>query len=324
MAYKVERRIRAGLPQVGVAPYGQVHAHSTGNPRSTAQNEADYFHNKDINTGFYTHLVGNGRVIQLAEVNRGAWDVGGGWNQWGYASVELIESHANREEFMIDYRIYCELLYDLAKQAGLPTTVDQGNTGIITHNYATHNQPNNGSDHVDPIPYLAKWGINLEQFRKDIANAKGNNANSQPSPAPSPATPKGHDEAVAESKPKHQGNAWGKLDKYREEPKGQVRVAGWLVPDKPTGAIGSTAWVLFMEHGTNKELTRVQSKGIARPDVKKAYGYQGGDTLGFDVTVGKSQFKGKKVDVILRRANNGKNGESPVNDVRINDIYLSL
>ena len=70
MAYKVERRIRPGLPQVGYAPYGQVHAHSTGNPRSTAQNEADYFQTKDITTGFYTHLVGNGRVIQLAEVNR--------------------------------------------------------------------------------------------------------------------------------------------------------------------------------------------------------------------------------------------------------------
>lgn len=326
MGYNVIRMIRRGLPQVGVAPYGQVHAHSTGNPNSTAKNEADYMQHKDINTGFYTHVVGNGQVYQVAEVNRGAWDVGGGWNQWGYASVELIESHRNKDEFMRDYRIYCELLYDLAKQAGLPTTVDVGNTGIITHNYATHNQPNNGSDHVDPIPYLAKWGINLEQFRKDIANAKGNNS-SKPAPTPAPAkpaTPKGHDEAVAASKPKHQGNAWGKLDKYREEPAGKIRVAGWLVPDKPNGAIGSTAWVLFMQHGTNKELTRIQSQGIKRPDVKKAYGYQGGDALGFDVTVDKKQFKGKKVDVILRRANNGKNGESPVNDVRIDDIYLTL
>lgn len=325
MAYKVERRIRPGLPQVGVAPYGQVHAHSTGNPNSTAQNEADYFHNKNINTGFYTHIVGNGRVIQLAEVNRGAWDVGGGWNQWGYASVELIESHKNKDEFMRDYRIYCELLHDLAKQAGLPVTVDQGNVGIITHNYATHNQPNNASDHVDPIPYLAKWGINLAQFRNDVANAKGN-AN-KPNPAPSkpskPSTPSVHDKAVAESKPKHQGNAYGKLDYYNEYQKGKIRVAGWLVPDNPQGAIGAYAYVIFMQHGTNKELTRMQSKGIARPDVKKAYGYQGGDALGFDVTIDRNQFKGKKVDVILRRAN-ASNGEKSVNDVRIDSIYLSL
>ena len=34
-------RLRTGLPQVGVRPYRQVHAHSTGNRNSTAQNEAD-------------------------------------------------------------------------------------------------------------------------------------------------------------------------------------------------------------------------------------------------------------------------------------------
>lgn len=172
MAYTIERRIRAGLPQVGYAPYRQVHAHSTGNSNSTADNEANYMQTKDINSGFYTHVVGNGKVIQVGEVGRGAWDVGGGWNSEGYASVELIESHSNRDEFMRDYKIYCELLKDLAKEAGIPVTVDTADlAGIKTHNYCTNNQPANGSDHVDPIPYLAKWGINLEQFRKDVTGA---------------------------------------------------------------------------------------------------------------------------------------------------------
>lgn len=179
MTYTVERRIRVGLPQVGYAPYNQIHAHSTGNPKSTAQNEADYFHNKDINSGFYTHVVGNGRVIQVGEVNRGAWDVGGGWNAETYAAVELIESHATKEEFMADYKIYCELLKDLATQAGLPITVDTADLqGIKTHNYCTGHQPANGSDHVDPLPYLTKWGITLEQFRKDVTgSATGGNDN---------------------------------------------------------------------------------------------------------------------------------------------------
>lgn len=174
MAYTVERRIRAGLPQVGYAPYHQVHAHSTGNRKSTAQNEVDYFHRKDINSGFYTHLVGNGRVIQVAETGRGAWDVGGAWNSEGFASVELIESHATKEEFLKDYFIYCELLRDLAKQAGIPVTVDtDALEGIKTHNYCTYHQPANGSDHTDPLPYLTKWGITMEQFRKDVAGATG-------------------------------------------------------------------------------------------------------------------------------------------------------
>lgn len=165
---KIEKQIRKGLPMVGYAPYGQVHAHSTGNPGSTAQNEADYMNSKDINSGFYTHVVGNGRIIQVASVNRGAWDVGGSWNQWGYASVELIESHKNKADFEKDYKNYVNLLRDLAKEASIPLKVDNGELGIISHAYATANQPNNGSDHIDPYPYLAKWGISKAQFKKDV------------------------------------------------------------------------------------------------------------------------------------------------------------
>ena len=161
--------MRTDTPQVGYAPYRQVHAHSTGNANSTAQNEADYMQRKDLNSGFYTHVVGNGRIIQTAPTNRGAWDVGGGWNAETYAAVELIESHKTKDEFMTDYKIYVGSLRDLAKQADIPTTLDSGDlAGIKTHDYCTHHQPNNGSDHVDPYPYLAKWGISREQFKKDV------------------------------------------------------------------------------------------------------------------------------------------------------------
>ena len=171
MAYTVKKQIRQGLPQVGVKPYRQVHAHSTGNSKSTAQNEADYHDRRPVESGFFQYVVGNGIAIQTAPVNMGAYDVAGGWNAETYAAVELIESHKTREEFLIDYKIYCELLRDLAKQAGIPVTLDTGDlAGIKTHNYCTYNQPNNSSDHVDPIPYLAKWGISLEQFRKDLTS----------------------------------------------------------------------------------------------------------------------------------------------------------
>lgn len=170
MAYKVEKQIRQGLPQVGVLPYGQVHAHSTGNPSSTAQNEADYHMRRPIESGFFSHVVGNGRIIQTAPVNRGAYDVGGGWNAWGYAQVELIESHKTKDEFIKDYKLYVELLRQLAKEANIPIKVDDGNVGILSHEYCTKYQPNNGSDHVDPYPYLAKWGISRAQFKKDVEN----------------------------------------------------------------------------------------------------------------------------------------------------------
>ncbi|VLB70271.1 autolysin [Streptococcus pneumoniae] len=164
-------RLRTGLPQVGVQPYRQVHAHSTGNRNSTVQNEADYHYRKDPELGFFSHVVGNGRVMQVGPVNNGSWDVGGGWNTESYAAVELIESHSTKEEFMADYRLYIELLRNLADEAGLPKTLDTDDlAGIKTHEYCTNNQPNNHSDHVDPYPYLAKWGISREQFKHDIEN----------------------------------------------------------------------------------------------------------------------------------------------------------
>lgn len=177
MAYTIKKKIRTDTPQVGCAPYRQIHAHSTGNSGSTAQNEADYLSRKDLTSGFFTHVVGNGQVIQTAKTGRGAWDVGGGWNKETYAAVELIESHNSKEEFKRDYQIYCELLYDLAQEAGVSALVDEPSLdGIKTHSYCTKNQPNNGSDHIDPYPYLAKWGITPLQFSQDIANSKASDS----------------------------------------------------------------------------------------------------------------------------------------------------
>lgn len=181
MALKIEKQIRQGLPQVGVKPYGQIHAHSTGNPSSTAQNEADYHMRRPVESGFFSHVVGNGRIIQTAPVNRGAYDVGGGWNAWGYAHVELIESHKTKAEFTRDYKLYVELLRQLAKEAKIPLKVDAGNVGILSHEYCTKHQPNNGSDHIDPYPYLAKWGISRAQFKKDVEKGFGNTSSSSSS-----------------------------------------------------------------------------------------------------------------------------------------------
>ena len=109
--------------------------------------------------------------MQVGPVNNGCYDVGGGWNYETYAAVELIESHSTEEEFMEDYRLYIELLRNLADEAGLPKTLDSDALeGIKSHEYCTNNQPNNFSDHVDPYPYLASWGISRSQFKHDIEN----------------------------------------------------------------------------------------------------------------------------------------------------------
>lgn len=87
---------------------------------------------------------------------------------WGYASIELIESHKNRAEFERDYKIWVNLARKLADEAKIPKKLDNGNLGIITHDYARRNQPNNHTDHTDPYTYLAKWGVTKAQLKRDI------------------------------------------------------------------------------------------------------------------------------------------------------------
>lgn len=166
--------VEAGL---AVLPFGQVHYHSTGNANSSMQNEADYLKNH-WQGAYYTHLVGidgngNAAAWQVAAVNGGAYDVGGDWNWEGYAAIEFVEgSIKTQDQFNKAYAVYIALGHQLAQEAGITDfTLDtSANKGNKTHNYAS--ATGHGSDHVDPLPFLAKWGISYDQFKKDIKNAK--------------------------------------------------------------------------------------------------------------------------------------------------------
>lgn len=178
-----------------VPPFRQVHEHSTGNPRSTVQNERDYLagHYAGAN---YTHLVGvtNGQadIRQVMNTNGGAYDVGGDWNWETWAAIELVEgSIKTREDFNIAYHAYIWLTRELSRQAGIPITIDTPDiSGVKTHNYAS--RTGHGSDHVDPIGFLASWGVSYDQFKKDILNglSDGSNAIVVTKPAPQPAPTK--------------------------------------------------------------------------------------------------------------------------------------
>ena len=164
--------LRNDTPQVGVPEWKQIHLHSTGNANSTARGEASYMFRKDLNEGFYQFVVGNGEIYQTAPIGRGAWDVGGDWNNDTYAAIELIESHKTFAEFIVDYKNYIGLARSQASAAGISLTLDnQDANGTKTHNYAS--ATGHGSDHVDPLPYLAKWGISKERLASDLANGFG-------------------------------------------------------------------------------------------------------------------------------------------------------
>ncbi len=153
--------------------FHQIHLHSTGNPNSSVQNERDYLagHYTSAN---YTHLVGitNGQVDirQVMNTNGGAWDVGGDWNWETWAAIEFVEgSIKSQADFNKAYPAYIWLARYLAHKAGIYITIDTPNiSGIKTHNYAS--ATGHGSDHTDPIAFLAKFGISRNQLYKDIVS----------------------------------------------------------------------------------------------------------------------------------------------------------
>ena len=176
MVNVVNKIVVPGRPAVdngiAYAPFKQVHLHSTGNTKSTMQNEVDFLA-RNWQNAYYTHLVGidengNAAAWQVAQTNGGAYDVGGDWNWEGYAAIEFAERIETQEQFNAAYAVYVELARQLAHEAGVTDftldTVDLA--GIKTHNYAS--KTGHGSDHVDPLPFLAKWGVSYDQFKKDI------------------------------------------------------------------------------------------------------------------------------------------------------------
>ncbi|EER75646.1 lytic exoenzyme target recognition domain-containing protein [Weissella paramesenteroides] len=161
--------VAAGLAR---APFRQVHLHSTGNPNATNANSISYL-SRSYGNAYYTHIVGEGQAIQVAATNGGAYDVGGDWNWEGYAAIEFNEHVANQAEFNRDYKIYIELARQLAKEAGITDfTLDTpGTVGVKTHNYAS--RTGHGSDHVDPLPFLQKWGVSYDKLKHDIKYGVG-------------------------------------------------------------------------------------------------------------------------------------------------------
>lgn len=155
--------VAAGL---AVPNFHQVHLHSTGSVAPN-KNFISYL-SRSYGNAYYTHIVGEGQAIQVAATNGGAYDVGGDWNWETYAAIEFNENVHSQAEFNRDYKIYIELARQLAREAGITDfTLDTPNTvGIKTHNYAS--RTGHGSDHVDPLPFLQKWGISYAQLKHDI------------------------------------------------------------------------------------------------------------------------------------------------------------
>lgn len=175
MVNVIKNIVVPGRPAVdnglAVAPFKQVHLHSTGSVAPN-KNFISYL-SRSWGNAYYTHIVGEGQAIQVANVNGGAYDVGGDFNWETYAAIEFNENVHSQAEFNRDYKIYIELARQLAREAGITDfTLDNGSiVGIKTHNYCS--RTGHGSDHVDPLPLLQKWGVSYDKLKHDIKYGVG-------------------------------------------------------------------------------------------------------------------------------------------------------
>ena len=173
----IEKSFIKGIPHRKLSAVNMVVAHEAGNPKNTGkdslENEVKYMKN-NWNKGakaWVSHWVGGGgRIIQLAPTGIKQNGAGGKANRTTYAHVELARTN-NKETFKKDYEAYVWLLRKLAKEAGLPVTLDTSSKkGIKSHDWVRKNL--GGTTHTDPYGYLASFGISKTQFKRDVE--KGN------------------------------------------------------------------------------------------------------------------------------------------------------
>nr|DAH37013.1 MAG TPA: hypothetical protein [Caudoviricetes sp.] len=293
--------------------------HETANPRATGRNEASNMKN-NWRKAYTTHIVGDGIVYLIGEpgyVSWGALDA----NCYAPAQIELQHT-TDKALFEKNYRVYVELIRDLCNQFGIPKTLDAGGKGIKgvkSHQWVTKNY---GGDHTDPYGYLASMGISKEQFARDIANGFGSSSKPNSTNHNKPQSSSNHDKIIEESPAKTVNGMTAKLAKFREEPLGSFREAGWAHAGKENY---NYCFIFLMDKATNKEVARQKSKDIPRPDVNAAYKLSSNNKPGFDTTIDIKKFAGKQVYVKVRLTNDpAGNMKGGAKDVDFPEYYLTI
>ena len=145
----------------GVGKYEGVVIHYTDNPGDSARIEANYVR-KNWKNAFVHEFIDADEIIQVADPDYKAWGAGKYAND-KYIHLELCHEY-NRSDFEKSYkklvRRAAEYLY--INQLGVtPAKPDKSGT-LWGHYHVTMYL--GGTDHVDPIKYLAKWGVTWDDL----------------------------------------------------------------------------------------------------------------------------------------------------------------
>lgn len=161
--------------------------HSTDDMEATAKQMATYEHRVWRSAQTFVHFgVDDQGAYQVGTPGRVAWGAGN-VNRYAPVQIELCE-FSDKTRAMKAYHNWVNLAAAMAKQFGVPLTLDDGNktAGFKSHLWCSRNY--GGSDHGDPYPYLTKLGISKAQLAKDLGAATGRVTTSATAPATSTAS----------------------------------------------------------------------------------------------------------------------------------------
>ena len=143
-----------------------VIAHSTANPNTSAKNNAAY-EKRTFGTAYVHFIVDDTSIYQVGEPGYVAWGCGPNGNPLSPVQIELCE-FSDHKKALAAYKNYVDLIKWAVAKYGCEKSLDSSNrtSGVKTHRWVSRNL--GGTDHTDPVDYLASHGITLSQFEKDI------------------------------------------------------------------------------------------------------------------------------------------------------------
>lgn len=157
--------------------------HSTGCAQPKASVYINAFNSPSVQKSVHAFLQEDGQVFQTLPWDYKAWHVGSGPNgsyNSDHIGIEMCEPstikysggaqwtdldpEATKRSIMNLYKVSVELFASLCKTYNLNPLED----GVIVSHYESHKR-GKGSGHVDPKHLWDKFGLTMDQFRRDVA-----------------------------------------------------------------------------------------------------------------------------------------------------------
>ncbi len=167
MKYKFKTELVPGLPKYKYSTPDDkplaVGLHWVGNYKSYKAGEIAWM-SRNWNSAFVHAFVDHTGVTEVANTDYLCWGIGPKGNSW-MVQIEMVHSDT-REQFFkcLDHYLfwaaYQHYYYDMGRKVDNAETDGWGT--IWTHNAVSRHL--GGTDHVDPMDYISKWGVTLNQM----------------------------------------------------------------------------------------------------------------------------------------------------------------